>query len=177
VGVAGELLGGVGAARHADDHPARARLTASVASGLTLRRYPAFRMCPSWRRLSDEPVDPELIKRGIHVLMTQDADGGVVIGDSHEYRPHGLDERLDSSTEGLILREAQRLARLDHWRVAQRWHGIYLLDPERELFRRTVEERIHLVTGIGGKGMTTGPAVAGESVDEALGGPGQDQRA
>jgi FAD dependent oxidoreductase TIGR03364 len=146
----------------------RARITASIASGLTLRRYPAFRMCPSWQRLSEEKVDPELVRRGIHVLLVQDADGGVVIGDSHEYKPQGLDERLDSTTEALILAEAQRLARLDDWRVAQRWHGIYLLDPEHELFRRTIDERIHLVSGIGGKGMTTGPGVASESM-EALG--------
>jgi len=140
-------------------------VTASLASGLTLRRYPAFRICPSWDKLRDEPVNPELVRRGIHVLMVQDGDGGVVIGDSHEYRPAGLDERLDSTTEALILAEAQRLARLDHWRIGLRWHGIYLLDPEYELFRETVDDRIHLVSGIGGKGMTTGPAVAGESIE------------
>jgi len=33
------------------------------------------------------------------------------------------------------------------------------------LFHKTLEGCIHLITGIGGKGMTTGPAVARESID------------
>jgi FAD dependent oxidoreductase TIGR03364 len=144
------------------------RLPTSLASGLSLRRYLSFRLCPSWARLAGEAVAPELERRGIHLLFVQDAEGRIVIGDSHEYIPATAgepDERLDAATEAYILGEARRLVRLPSWEVAERWHGVYTLHPERELTTETIEGRIHLLTGIGGKGMTTGPAVARESVD------------
>jgi FAD dependent oxidoreductase TIGR03364 len=140
-------------------------LPVTLASGLTLRRYASFRMCPAWQKLEAEPVDAEVLRRGIHILMVQDADGSLVIGDSHEYAPGDLDEVLDVRTEELILAEAARLARGAGGPIAARWHGIYSLCPPAELFRETIDGVIHLVTGIGGKGMTTGPAVARETID------------
>jgi FAD dependent oxidoreductase TIGR03364 len=142
-----------------------ARLPLTLASGLTLRRYAAFRICSTWSRLEAERVDPELVRRGIHILMVQDADGSIVVGDSHEYSAGDLDDLLDAATEELILREARRLARLPHWEIAQRWYGVYPLLKDAELFRARIGSTIHLVTGIGGKGMTTGPAVARETVE------------
>jgi FAD dependent oxidoreductase TIGR03364 len=142
-----------------------ASLPTSLASGLTLRRYTSFRICPSWARLEAEPVDPRLTERGIHILLVQDADGRVVVGDSHRYGVDDPGDTLDAVTEELILAEAGRLVRLPHWRVAERWHGIYPVYPDGELYVQTLQERVHLVTGIGGKGMTVGPAVARESID------------
>ena len=141
------------------------RLSATLASGLSIRWYPSFRICSNWNRLQDEPVDPELTRRGIHVLIVQDPDGRVVIGDSHEYSTADLGDNLDAGTEALILREAARLLHLPSWEVSERWHGVYCLHPETPLFEQTLDERIHLVSGIGGKGMTTAPAVARESLD------------
>jgi FAD dependent oxidoreductase TIGR03364 len=140
-------------------------LPTSLASGLTLRRYLSFRACSSWAGLADEPADPELERRGIHVLLVRDPDGRLELGDSHEYSAGDLGATLDTRTEELILAEAGRLLRLPPCRVAERWHGVYALHPEREVFEQTIDGRIHLVTGIGGKGMTTGPALARESVE------------
>src|SRR5262249_32860521 len=97
-------------------------LGATLASGLTLRRYASFRMCPSWPRLEAESVELEVLKRGIHILIVQEADGSLVIGDSHEYAPGDLDEILDVRTEQLILAEAGRLARGVNGPIAARWH-------------------------------------------------------
>jgi len=36
---------------------------------------------------------------------------------------------------------------------------------DAELYRATIDGMIHIVTGIRGKGMTTGPAVARETID------------
>ncbi len=140
-------------------------LPATLASGLTLRRYPSFRLCPGLANLEAEAVDTELTDRGIHILMVQDPDGSVVVGDSHEYSAGDLDDVLDVRTEELILREAGRLAVLPSWRIAERWHGVYALPREGELFRDSIDGVVHLVTGIRGKGMTTGPAVARETID------------
>lgn len=148
--------------------PMATRLPVTLASGLSLRWYPSFQMCESWRRLLEEPVDVELERRGIHVLLVHDEDGRVVVGDSHEYSGGDFPPGLDAHTEELILREAEKMIRFPVGAVAERWHGIYPLHPDLPVYSTRVGDAIHIVTGIGGKGMTTGPALARESIDQLV---------
>jgi FAD dependent oxidoreductase TIGR03364 len=141
------------------------RLQTTVASGLTLRRYPAFAGCPSLARLAQEPTAPGVLEAGIHILTVQDPDGSFVVGDSHEYGTGDLSDVLDARVEALILSEARKLLDLATWEVAERWHGVYGMPRDGELYRTTMDDVIHVVTGIRGKGMTTGPAVARETID------------
>jgi FAD dependent oxidoreductase TIGR03364 len=141
------------------------RMPTTVASGLTLRRYPAFASCPSFARLGREPAAPGVLEAGIHILTVQDPDGSFVVGDSHQYGTGDLTEFLDARLEALILSEARKLIDLPSWEVAERWHGVYAMPKNGELYRETIDEVIHVVTGIRGKGMTTGPAVARETID------------
>jgi D-hydroxyproline dehydrogenase subunit beta len=141
------------------------RMPVTLASGLTLRRYPAFTICPSYARLLNEPVAPGVLEAGIHILTVQDPDGSFVIGDSHEYAEGDLSEILDTRVEALILSEARKLFQLPSWAIAERWHGVYSMPKDAEIYRATIDDVIHIVTGIRGKGMTTGPAVARETID------------
>lgn len=143
-----------------------ARLPLNLASGLTLRRYPAFSQCPSYAKLAHEAAAPGVIENGIHILMVQDANGSFVLGDSHTYSSADLNEILDSQIEYLILTEAKKLVTLPNWEITERWQGVYGMPKDAELYRETIEGVIHIVTGIRGKGMTTGPAVAREMIDE-----------
>lgn len=144
-------------------------LPTTVASGLTLRRYPAFAGCPSMAALAQEPVGPGILEAGIHILTVQDPDGSFVVGDSHEYGTGDLNDILDTRLEALILSEARKLIDLASWEVVERWHGVYGMPRDGELYRATIDEVIHVVTGIRGKGMTTGPAVARETIDALAG--------
>lgn len=141
------------------------RVPVTVASGLTLRRYPAFAVCPSLERLKQESAAPGVLEAGIHILVVQDPDGSFVGGDSHEYATGDLNEVLDARIEALILEEARKLIELSSWDVAERWHGVYGMPKDGELYRETIDDVIHIVTGIRGKGMTTGPAVARETIE------------
>ena len=134
----------------------------TLASGLSLRWYPSFQMCASWAMLREEAVDTEVARRGIHVLLVQDADGRLVVGDSHEYSGGDFGPGLDARTEEVILAEARKMVAVPA--VAERWHGIYPLHRDLPVFETTVGGCVHVVTGIGGKGMTTGPALARESI-------------
>ena len=61
------------------------RLPGSVLTGGSLRRYAAFKSCPSYPQLLAEPVSNELRQWGIHILFKQAVDGSIIIGDTHEY--------------------------------------------------------------------------------------------
>lgn len=136
----------------------------ALLSGLSIQRYPAFFDCPSFGQLQSQPVDEEIQRHGIHLLLKQASDGSVIVGDSHEYRDlHDagpLEETTNCAINEAILRYARTMITLPSWELQGLWNGYYLVHPERPIYTETIDERIHVVTGIGGKGMTLGAGFA-----------------
>ena len=134
-------------------------LGSNVLTGLTIRRYEAFEACASHAKLSRRPEHQEYRDQGIHILFKQNADGSIIVGDSHEYcgtdRIDSLDYGIDSRINELIVREAQRILNLPDWTMARYWNGYYS-QHERHIYMKSITPAIHVVTGIGGKGMSTG---------------------
>ena len=69
--------------------PSHAPLGPMLAAGLTLRHYAAFAECST---LSDVRAmvtreQPKFDQFGIHVMVSQNSAGELVIGDSHEMAP------------------------------------------------------------------------------------------
>ena len=144
----------------------------SILSGLSIQRYPAFKSCASYALLGEQPVDEELRAYGIHLLLKQAADGSVIIGDSHEYRDwqeiDQLEESTSSAINAAILAYAKKMVKLPSWDIQQMWNGYYSIHPRQGIYTATIDDRIHLVSGIGGKGMSTGPGYARHSVEKLL---------
>ncbi|MCY1552306.1 FAD dependent oxidoreductase [compost metagenome] len=67
----------------------------------------------------------------------------------------------------IMLREAKKIMQLDNWNIAQNWAGFYA-QHEDEIFCHTIDNRIHIVTGIGGKGMTTSAGFAQHNISKVL---------
>jgi D-hydroxyproline dehydrogenase subunit beta len=138
-------------------------------SGLSIQRYPAFQSCPSYSLLQEQPVDAYIRDYGIHLLFKQAADGTVIIGDSHEYstfaEANGGEEYTSCHINEVILRYGQRMITLPCWELQTIWNGYYLIHPQRPIYSETLDGAIHIVTGIGGKGMSTGPGFAQQHID------------
>lgn len=147
-------------------------LPPALLSGLSIQRYPAFKSVPSYQRLQDQTADERLLTYGIHLLFKQAADGSVIIGDSHEYSTFEEANRNEESTNCLInaaiLEYGQRMIALPSWQIQKLWNGYYLLHPQREVYTETIEDTIHVVTGIAGKGMSTGPGFAQRHIASVL---------
>lgn len=145
-------------------------LPGNILSGYSIRRYEAFHRLPSYKALCAEPKNEELEKKyGIHILFKQAVDGSHIIGDSHEYAPANQSETLDfgvsSYINTLMLDEAKRIMNLPHWNIQSVWNGYYATHPDG-IYDREVDTGIHIVTGIGGKGMSTGAGYAEEKIDQ-----------
>ncbi|MEM9984068.1 MAG: TIGR03364 family FAD-dependent oxidoreductase [Bacteroidota bacterium] len=147
----------------------QAKLPGNVLTGLTIRRYESFRDCPSYPSIkSKEDSDALWKKWEVHVLFKQGEDGSIILGDSHEYADaKDLDQLgFDSNPEidRYIIDEAKKIFDLDDWTVQQSWLGFYSQCKNRDIFEHTTDQHIHIVTGIGGKGLTSSPGFAFDSL-------------
>jgi FAD dependent oxidoreductase TIGR03364 len=151
-------------------------LGSNLLTGLSIRRYPAFRVCPSRAVMKTPPQLEALEAEGVHLLFTQRADGSLIVGDSHAWMParhcESLDYRIDLALNTMMLDEARRILGRREIPVRETWNGYYAEHPDG-VYARSINGQAHLLTGIGGKGMTTGPAVAERATRRILesGGP------
>jgi FAD dependent oxidoreductase TIGR03364 len=137
------------------------KLTTSVADGDSLRYYPAFDV-PS---LSDLPAqEPVAAANRAQLLMVQRLDGGLTIGDTHEYdEPFTFD--VDEDAYDHLRARAAALLGTGLPRTQRRWAGVYSeVTGTGDLYHRSeVADGVTLVTGLGGRGMTCSPAIAEET--------------
>lgn len=146
-------------------------LPGNILTGLTIRRYEAFGECPSYAGIQTPARYAELKQWGIHILFKQAADGSIIVGDSHEYADAMQAEDLGYYTQNfindLMLTEARRIVSFP-LTIRKTWAGFYCQTPA-EIFEHDVDERIRIVTGIGGKGMSSGAGYAEASTRQWLG--------
>lgn len=142
-------------------------LTTSVADADSFRYYPAYRGQALDRLNAEQPQLPTPAAHAMQLLMVQRADGGLTIGDTHEYEhPFAFDtteapyDHLAEVVESFLGRPLPKIRR--------RWAGVYAqcTDPARVVHRQQVRDGVWLVTGPGGRGMTCSPAIAETTANE-----------
>jgi FAD dependent oxidoreductase TIGR03364 len=141
--------------------PAAERLTTAVADGDSLRYYPAYDLPGRGQLPAQAPV---AARARAQLLMVQRADGGLTIGDTHEYdEPFTFD--VDSDAYDHLQGRAQALLGAPIPRIQRRWAGVYSeVSIGSALYHRSEPEPgVVLVTGPGGRGMTCSPAIAEET--------------
>ncbi|MFN3589431.1 MAG: FAD-dependent oxidoreductase, partial [Spirosomataceae bacterium] len=144
-------------------------LPGNVLTGLTIQRYESFQTCDAHARLPVLEREMELKKWGIHVLFKQAMDGSIILGDSHEYAPIFEKETLGLGTkeeiDQLILDEAVRILSVPlKDKIARKWAGMYS-QHEADILDTMVTPSVRILTGIGGKGMTSSAGFAQHSLE------------
>jgi FAD dependent oxidoreductase TIGR03364 len=148
--------------------PFAGSLTTSLADGDSLRYYPVYEL-PARASLPPQPLVATASKA--QLLLVQRLDGGLTIGDTHEYdEPFGFD--VDEDAYDHLRARASALLGAPIPPVQRRWAGVYsevtgpgaISAGGTELYHRSlVEPGVVLVTGPGGRGMTCSPAIAEET--------------
>jgi FAD dependent oxidoreductase TIGR03364 len=143
--------------------PLTERITTALADGDSLRYYPAYDL-PGRSQLAPQSAAAQQARA--QLLLVQRADGGLTIGDTHEYgEPFAFD--VDEDAYDHLRARAQALLGTPLPRTQHRWAGVYSeVNPTagHGLYHRSeVEPGVVLVTGPGGRGMTCSPAIAEET--------------
>lgn len=141
-----------------------------LAAGLTLAHYESFRKTPGHAALVQRlQADwPQHFRWGIHVMASQHGDGSLTLGDSHEYGD-AIGVYDQKEIDDLILSYLRRFLPISDSLIEQRWAGYYLKHPTEPWLVMQPEERVHLLTGVGGAGMTLSFGLTEKVVSEALG--------
>jgi len=145
------------------------RIGPSLCGGLSLIHYKGFEAASSLPQLKKHYQEtlPDYLKWGIHVMVSQNAEGELTIGDSHEY---GLvhDPFDKSFINELIINYMKQFAVYKDWTVIQSWHGIYpkLTNGETE-FVFSPEQGVTIINGLSGAGMTLSFGLAEEVISNS----------
>ena len=142
------------------------RIGPSLCAGLTLRHYAAFAECPTLKKV-DARYDKEFGDfkvHGVHVLLSQNNFGELIIGDSHHYAD--THEPFDDEyINQIILNYLKSFVHLPELKITARWHGIYpKLSGQLNLVVEP-EPNVTIVNGLGGAGMTLSFGLAEKVID------------
>ena len=140
------------------------RIGPSLCGGLSMVHYKGFEAAASLPQLKEhyKQTMPDYLKWGIHVMISQNAEGELTIGDSHEY---GLvfDPFDKQFINQLILDYMKQFATFKDWQMIQSWHGIYpKITNGQTDFVYSPEQGVTIVNGLGGNGMTLSFGLAEE---------------
>jgi D-hydroxyproline dehydrogenase subunit beta len=146
------------------------RLPGAIMSDLGLGRYRGFSelkaAAPLKARLSVE--QPDHIKHGVHLIVVQNADGTLVVGDSHHYAPTP-DPFSHEAVDALILDEFRSALGLEPPPTIERWIGTYAVADDRPVLIDAPEAAVRVAIVTSGSGASTGFAIGEELATSLFG--------
>ena len=145
------------------------RLPGALMSDLSLTRYAGYAAPPEAQALEAKlrAAHPEAYDNGVHLIVAQGADGGLIVGDSHHYAdlPSPF---APAGAEQAILDEYARALGRPAPAVVERWTGVSASSPERTFLIDTPEPGVRLVIVTSGTGASTGFGIAARVLGELL---------
>lgn len=132
------------------------RIGPALCGGLSLIHYTSFKAAASLPQLYQRFAKNRkpFLDMGIHVMVSQNQEGGLTVGDSHEYgnQPDPFDR---ADINNMILSYLKTMADFDPDTVQETWNGVYakMTNGSTELILEP-ERGVTIVNGLGGAGMT-----------------------
>jgi FAD dependent oxidoreductase TIGR03364 len=128
----------------------------SLCGGLSLAHYKSFAAAASLPALKEyfQQHFPEYVRWGIHVMVSQNNQGELTVGDSHEYG--NTVEPFDKMyINTLILDYLKSFANFSNETIVETWNGVYpkMTDGASELVLHP-EPGVTIINALSGAGMT-----------------------
>jgi hypothetical protein len=133
-------------------------------------RYRGYGALPEARALEAKLriEQPRHFENGVHLIVAQGADGGLIVGDSHHY--DALPGPFAPATaEEDILDEFVRATGREAPPVLERWVGVYASADDRTYLIDKPEDDVRLVIVTSGTGASTGFGIAEKTIGDLFG--------
>ena len=145
------------------------KLPGALMSDLSLTRYRGYSALPQARALEAKlrAEQASHYDNGVHLIVAQGADGGLIVGDSHHY-DHLPEPFAPAEAERDILDEYQRALGRAAPAVVERWTGVYAVADDRTFLIDTPEDNVRLVIVTSGTGASTGFGIAERVLNDLL---------
>ncbi|SNB51847.1 FAD dependent oxidoreductase TIGR03364 [Arboricoccus pini] len=104
---------------------------------------------------------------GVHLIVTQSADGSLVVGDSHHYAPTP-DPFAPEAVDRLILDEFEAVLDLEGWSVRERWVGTYASAKDSWRLTDRPMDGVRIVIVTAGCGASTAFGIGEETIAALL---------
>jgi D-hydroxyproline dehydrogenase subunit beta len=143
------------------------RLPSALMSDLSLTRYRGYAALPEARALEAKlrAEQPGHYDNGVHLIVVQGADDGLVVGDSHHY-DHLPGPFAPAEAEHAILDEYRRSLGHEAPPVLERWTGVYAVADDRTYLIDTPAQDVRLVIVTSGTGASTGFGIAERVIND-----------
>jgi FAD dependent oxidoreductase TIGR03364 len=142
------------------------KLPATLMSDLGMARNPGYANLkaagPLKERLARE--QSEHLRNGVHLIVVQNTDGTLIVGDSHHYT-RTPDAIAHAAIEALILDEYRAALGVEPPPVLERWVGTYAYAEDLSVLIDAPEPAVRLAVVTCGAGASTGFAIGEELVD------------
>lgn len=97
-------------------------------------------------------------------------DGSVILGESQQSvdvsKVNTLGTDLNMDVDDFILQEAKKIIKLPTYEIQRRWYGLYSHCKTADVYHATIDDNIHVVTGIGRKGLTSSAGFAKANIHQ-----------
>jgi FAD dependent oxidoreductase TIGR03364 len=143
----------------------------AICAGLSFLHYGSYDRLPSSAIYKKWATDnyPKQVYHGIHLLISQNYNNQLTIGDSHDYGMHH-DPFQQDDVDQLILDYMNDVMEIPNLQISQRWTGQYLkLQNGQSEWFEEVESGVYIANGPGGAGMTLGFGMAEETITKLIG--------
>lgn len=148
-------------------------LPGAVASDLAILRLPGFEGLDGVEALRTrlESEQPDHLKHGVVLLVSQSADGSLVVGGSRQL--HDTPDPFQSqAVDELILQEFEAVLRKRPKQIVSRWVWVYAHSSERAVVTEAPSDRVRVVVAASPAGVSSAFAVGEETVADLFGKPG-----
>ena len=109
----------------------------------------------------------EQLDNGIHLIVTQSADGTMVVGDSHHYAATP-DPFSHDHVDELMLAEMDAVLELPGRRITERWIGTYA-SASHWRFTDKPEDAVRIAIVTSGCGASTAFGIGEETIEDLYG--------
>jgi FAD dependent oxidoreductase TIGR03364 len=142
----------------------------AICGGLSFLHYEAYsdiKKLSEYQHFCEENY-PNQLKHGIHLLVSQNQNNCLTIGDSHEYNMQN-DPFQEIDVNNYILDYYNELFTNHDLQITQTWMGEYLKmkDGSSEWIEE-IEPGVFIFNGPGGAGMTLGFGMADDAIPKLL---------